>query len=1039
MGMDNVQLKKEDVLNDSVVLSDINPITNTNSVDDSVSGEKLNETLSRIWNAINNKLTRIVNSVNGRTGVVVLSAEDVGLGNVDNISFAEIKEWIRQLMEAEFVNRSLKLYNALAEVDEVCLTNDESYVGAPFFCDIIDENDKRSCIGCYVWNNLTSSLGYIQHPINTIGYTDGSIIYNEQVGSTDLRGGGIGVHIHPDEQALLNYNNEGLRIDPTKIVGKTYYFDSLYGIPSTNSATPSLPMPDSMLLSCREDRNGATVKIFINGKEITSDHGIYLDQTSSIRLRPGDIIITNFGWYGFIDPLGLSQSITFYDASTNLMFRQTAIGVVRTVPSDFMIDAPYIIDFNTIRPRVNFGLTDISINVENTEPETTGINSIIGLRFGNGFGLNTLTDWIPNYPPNYPRNNLGATPNLVDFNNSNTGLRELPMQTPFYTLDTSGEAATASGLFLTSDISIAPFSKNDFSPFRLKYLGEDGIVRYKGSQTVLNYAYDPSCTYTRINKSYKSDSDARNNGVQLPITFLSVNLNKAVMTYPGSNVARPSGIYEVYDMSGLRLAQYDEKAKSPLNHESLTEVLPSLGIPDGKDAVGNVIEPFTYTGRSGGLQINVGKFLEINPVKTDYAIDYHKGGKLQVRIGDGLKEDITYTLIDAAPDDWFANIDNYVIDDDGTYVPIPIGNFLTTEEPDDWRDLYQSYGTVVDDTYTPIPEGEQIYRLNDGETAPDWFAEEYYERVWDELHSEYVFKQLILQPENWESTAEGVPYTYKSYYVKRTQAPTWEANTYYFRRHLTFAEADSNFHEQIYRIDSSNRITINTDPETLAFTEDGKLTVVGGVGGSNIRIVDSTGNFFDTVPDRESIDDVMILGPGLKVMTNKIPPEVKIDTDKLRSYLIEIANNMTVVDVYSYVHINSLQQSITPYDMEEQVLHLVNTLNGATAADLTEYTNVIEAALTASDARIPDIMPRSYLTESSAGFHERFYGIFNSIDKLVNKSTIFQTIATHYNLEGDSWTKDSLYNSMATMVSIIDETEEDKYPLDWFFGLEFMG
>ena len=1035
MGMDNVQLKKEDVLNDSVVLSDINPITNTNSVDDSVSGEKLNETLSRIWNAINNKLTRIVNSVNGRTGVVVLSAEDVGLGNVDNISFAEIKEWIRQLMEAEFVNRSLKLYNALAEVDEVCLTNDESYVGAPFFCDIIDENDKRSCIGCYVWNNLTSSLGYIQHPINTIGYTDGSIIYNEQVGSTDLRGGGIGVHIHPDEQALINYNNEGLRIDPTKIVGKTYYFDSLYGIPSTNSASPSLPMPDSMLLSCREDRNGATVKIFINGKEITSDHGIYLDRTSSIRLRPGDIIITNFGWYGFIDPVPPGQSITFYDASTNLMFRQTAIGVVRTVPSDFMIDAPYIIDFNTIRPRVNFGLTDISINVENTEPETTGTNSIIGLRFGNGFGLNTLTDWIPNYP----RNNLGATPNLVDFNNSNTGLRELPIQTPFYTLDTSGEAATASGLFLTSDISIAPFSKNDFSPFRLKYLGEDGVVRYKGSQTVLNYAYDPSCTYTRINKSYKNYSDARNNGVQLPITFLSVNLNKAVMTYPGSNVDTPGGIYEVYDMSGLRLAQYDEKAKSPRNHESLTEVLPSLGIPDGKDAVGNVIEPFTYTGRSGGLQINVGKFLEINPVKTDYAIDYHKGGKLQVRIGDGLKEDITYTLIDAAPDDWFANIDNYVIDDGGTYVPIPIGNFLTTEEPDDWRDLYQSYGTVVDDTYTPIPEGEQIYRLNDGETAPDWFAEEYYERVWDELHSEYVFKQLILQPENWESTAEGVPYTYKSYYVKRTQAPTWEANTYYFRRHFTFAEVDSNFHEQIYRIDSSNRITINTDPETLAFTEDGKLTVVGGVGGSNIRIVDSTGNFFDTVPDRESIDDVMILGPGLKVMTNKIPPEVKIDTDKLRSYLIEIANNMTVVDVYNYASIDSLQQYITPYDMDEQVLHLVNTLNGATAADLTEYANKIEAALTASDASIPDIMTRSYLAESSDGFHERFYGIFNSIDKLVNKSTIFQTIATHYNLEGDSWTKDSLYNSMGQMVSIIDETEEDKYPLDWFFGLEFMG
>ena len=87
---DRVQLKREETVGDDVVLSDINPKTNTQSIDDSVSGDSLDKTLDRMWQSINNKLSRIVNSVNGRTGVVVLSPEDVGLDQVDNVSLSDI-------------------------------------------------------------------------------------------------------------------------------------------------------------------------------------------------------------------------------------------------------------------------------------------------------------------------------------------------------------------------------------------------------------------------------------------------------------------------------------------------------------------------------------------------------------------------------------------------------------------------------------------------------------------------------------------------------------------------------------------------------------------------------------------------------------------------------------------------------------------------------------------------------------------------------------------------------------------------------------
>ena len=209
---DRVQLKQEEVVGSEVVLKDINPKTSSKSVDDSTTGVPLDKTIERIWNAINNKLSRIVNSVNGRTGVVVLNSEDVGLGNVDNVSFADIKEWVINKLKQEFGNKRIRLYDDMAGLAQDIALNDESIRDSAFYCDHQDENERRACIGYIYWDEGESRLSYMAKYINTIGSTDNSIIYNEKLGTVengdvrDYTGGKIGVNIYKGEEVLELYN-----------------------------------------------------------------------------------------------------------------------------------------------------------------------------------------------------------------------------------------------------------------------------------------------------------------------------------------------------------------------------------------------------------------------------------------------------------------------------------------------------------------------------------------------------------------------------------------------------------------------------------------------------------------------------------------------------------------------------------------------------------------------------------------------------------------------------------------------------------------
>lgn len=145
-----VQLKRETLLNDAVVLEDVFPKTKTDAVIDSESGMTLSQALDTILTAINNKLSRNVNSVNGRSGVVILDSSDVGLGNVDNVSTADIKAWVINFVADQFHDKRLILRTYYSDILALIETNNDVYDGVPFVCEHLDEsnpNDHTMVIG----------------------------------------------------------------------------------------------------------------------------------------------------------------------------------------------------------------------------------------------------------------------------------------------------------------------------------------------------------------------------------------------------------------------------------------------------------------------------------------------------------------------------------------------------------------------------------------------------------------------------------------------------------------------------------------------------------------------------------------------------------------------------------------------------------------------------------------------------------------------------------------------------------------------------
>lgn len=991
MGMDNIQLKQEDILDGQPVLSDINPVTNTRSVDNPNTGEKLDETIARMWSVINNKLTRIVNSVNGRTGVVVLTAEDVGLGDVDNVSYAEIKQWVRETMEAEFANRAMKLYGSLAEVQAIAATNDKSYAWAPFFCDTISSTDKHSAIGFYKWDPINNILAYEYKAVNVIGGTDLSIEYDAN--------GIIKVKIHPDEHALYvedDAGGSGLRIDESKLRGNVYHMNGLYG---DGTQTQQVPDSTSLLALYSEWKTDQNTKVSIYINDIPSNTGgndNYFNSEWEGRLVKGDMIITNFA---FKDISG-----TGITADTGLMGQQPAIGVVTAAPDDPEGNDSYEIKFYTIRTFIGnqygFGLKYFDTHSDDVGNGTStgqlGIFPLHALRtFGDGIkenlsGLNIYYSGRPNV-------------------GSPSSAASRPGSPAFFTPwgPESIDSFNINGIRVATDTTLATYASETLRPSRDMYY-DDGTrsLCYFGSARVRNWV--PPQWVTMLHTEIATTPEERianqipENGYASNLSSITINLNKMVRVVD-KEVAHNAWTYLFSDISGIKFIEPPDIVGGSITDKHMN--LSEIGMNDGKDAVGNELtrDEKLYNWTSGGIAVNIGKFLEIRPTNTEKAVDYSNGGKIQVRIGPGIEEDIWYDVVNPFSDQFvFDKNAEYCVElHDGAEDWAPVqyttdAHFILSDtEPENWATTYTEYYI---DTQTD-PEGdpiiEPVSRVYDG-NIPEWEADTYYSLNYNGMHA--TLKSL---------TVAGYRVA-----IKRT----------------------------------NNRFRIKVDHSTTEIDpETGALTVVGGVGGKNIRYVDYRGCFFDTVPGQE-VGDVVVLGSGLKITGGSIPLDMNLGLATKKAYVADTLDNSGMGELLEY-YIDHPVGGTAPTTATFQNIDATRT---SLAADISGANdkNVIDSigdALYDEATFVGDLVAsdevRLYLTEHENDIKDRIEALFTSIDGYTTeKATWFGNIMTFFGIatpEPGTDLKTYLISQIPTMKVYDTSKGSYLYMLDWLFALKF--
>ena len=767
MSIDKVKLQQQEVVDNEIVNTDINPVTSTTSVFDESTGLSMQDTLDRVWNAINSKLSRYVNSVNNKTGVVVINANDIGLGKVDNVSFNDIKEWVIDYFKKSMAKFKLHIYDSLQDVINIVATNNEDYANTTFYASrglngVI--NDYRSYIGYFEWDNTTSTLTYVARAINTVGLVDASLIYNETIGDKNYEGGKLGVLIHPDETALYVEENDdrsqcGLRIDPSKLTHKMIVSECLYG--------------NDAMLSSDLSNKGDPVIIYVDDHEIISPNGHYLNKDWSEKLELFGLIKTSF------IPFYTRNSSGVYvpngTSTLDLMGRQPAIGVVTKVIDDE--NPSYEVRFYTIKTFTNgFGLS----YYDNHQTSDPAVDKQLGLdlthndKMGNMSGIQAK----------------GKGPNITDPSSSTldrrTGFTPYNAMLPCGWTGTDGRI-TNSGLIITTDDSICrypihlfnPASRDSRNPSIDTYVNSDNITCYLGSKCVDNwspfavneygideegngemipdgpdYGYPDTTAYLSINlnklvrdtaftltteepsdwsTAYKFDyytreqiSDTINDYVYHlvtgatapawePDTYYSRLSTITVNNEEVKNMPR----YHFTNLSGLRLTHrslgragvHDYTKYSTLQRDELE----AIGIFDGKNSIGEELHFYPFNNFSGGLSVNVGNYLEICPVETGTGETYDDSGKVQVRIGPGLTDDYSFSEVNLTeyginnpPEDFYKHPERYrKLSNNDEIIPLGKGYHLLTDEPYNWETTYVNYYAKNNGRYIPL---SSIYR-----------------------------------------------------------------------------------------------------------------------------------------------------------------------------------------------------------------------------------------------------------------------------------------------------------------------------------------
>ncbi len=578
-----VQLNREEIVGNEVVLSEIAPKTNTESVDDSTKGTKLSQTLEKIWNDINNKLSRVVNSVNGRTGVVVINASDVGLGNVDDVSFDDIKKWVIERLQQEFNDHTLQLFNNMNDVQLFASEHGSSYAGTPFYSShgfINDDPNERSDYRAYIGYFFADgdSLAINSVALDTIGMTDNSLIYNTQLPGKNFSGGMIGVNIWKYEDALKLYDAQsgvaatpatlegsGLYIDKDVISQNVFIINGCYG-DGTPSDTSAL-----LYLEGQQPADAIRATFTLNGQLLNRDY-VYI--RSELGLKKNDIIFCNFDDVGYRDENGdLLPSI-----NPAFVCKQLSIGKVIQTPTREYPTQVYQIHFFTLMPYVGHGLGYKTVTGSNLPS-----SNLIGVDLASG-----LSDGTDEY-------NVSG---LNAFNKANvTDVSKAPAK-DHYVVTPEGERKASSkvdnnGLYVSTDFSMSVL------PYDL-------------------YDVPADAPLTNLPISIPTLSDVDNP------SYIGINPVKRV----------DSENHKAYNMSGLRIITDADV----INNEWLGK--------DNSDSSDKLEMPIYST---GGLSVNVGKFLEIgegiDSITPKPALNYYDYGKVNVRTDNRSLADVGHNKL----------------------------------------------------------------------------------------------------------------------------------------------------------------------------------------------------------------------------------------------------------------------------------------------------------------------------------------------------------------------------------------------------------
>lgn len=609
MAQDKVQLKREEVVGNDVVLEDIYPKTSTNSVEDSSKGVPLDQTLAMIKNMINNKLSRVVNSVNGKTGVVVIDAGDVGLGNVDNVSFGDIKRWVIDYMAEVFGTKRIILREYLSEIHTITGTNDQAYADVPFYTQKGNDgtNDHMAYIGYIYWDAEHEMLQEEHLQINVVGYVDETLIYNRSVGGRDLTGGGLGVKLWSQEDVLKIKDaaeGGGLYIDKDAIVTNVLFFDGIYGTltgTGTNMRNENALVYWSNIPYDTTFSNIPLIEIKVNGVDISrqassgdAPNALHTQQT----LKPGDVIISNFAWKDeYIDSDSQYASMLYPGMCDSLTSRQPAIGRVTQV-ADMTTNRPYIVEFFTCKPNVAHGLKLLRTNHNQAStPDDTliGVDELnAGAKMSDG--SNIYGGWTSNI----------SGINILDKQDidTRTGQRKdspKKLRTVYPTGKSNDILSTSSGMIESESTFILPnFSLCVIPGYEFAEADLDS-----GSRPISNWNASSPFVGETANKCF---DDYKWN-------MLGINLEKVIF-----DTATTSTHAYARNISGLRV-NYD------------TDELHESWFGFGTDTASSL-----YDLHSGGLSVNVGDFLGIGTA-TELASEtpalssaFYDEGKVNVRI-----------------------------------------------------------------------------------------------------------------------------------------------------------------------------------------------------------------------------------------------------------------------------------------------------------------------------------------------------------------------------------------------------------------------